>query len=93
MMSKKELSAAERISALFDIPAETMGNVPRVTLTGRGLVQIEGCGGLVELTPERVGVRCGAYVVRITGANLTLKGMNGGCIAFSGTIAGLDFGG
>ena len=92
-MSRKDGALSERLSALFDIPAEAMGNVPRVTLTGRGLVQIEGCEGLVELTPERVGVRCGAYVVRITGANLALKGMNGGRIAFSGSVAGLDFGG
>jgi len=92
-MHKERKGIAERISETFEIPAESFGALSRVTVTGNTTVQIEGHRGLLELTDDTVADRCRGTVVRITGTGLKLHGMNGDCIAFTGRIAGIDFGG
>ena len=91
-MGKRRTGGAERLSEFFGIPAEAAG-VSRITLVGQSRVQIEGHGGLLELTEDRVAVRCGRQTVRISGSGLRLYGMNRRCIAFTGKIAALDLGG
>ena len=92
MGKKRKSGAAERMCEFFGIPAEAAG-APRITLVGASRVLIEGHGGLLELSEERVAVRCGRSTVRITGSGLRLYGMNGRCVAFTGRIAGVEFGG
>ncbi|MGN0779523.1 MAG: YabP/YqfC family sporulation protein [Aristaeellaceae bacterium] len=54
-------------------PAEVVGNVPRVTLTGRSEVDVEQHRGLSAYQPEEVVFRTACGSLRISGHELRLK--------------------
>ena len=54
------------------VPPEIVSGVPRLTLTGRGEVVIQGHTGLISYETDRIRARCGVGVISIAGEKLTI---------------------
>ena len=80
----------ERLARRLDLPAEALAGAPKVTLTGRDRVLVENHRGLLDYTESEVDVACGAYRVRVRGAELLLRAMDGEMLLVTGVISGVD---
>ena len=80
----------EDLADRFDLPAEALAGVPRITLTGSGRVLIENHRGLLAYTGELVEVSGGRLRIRIRGDGLTLRAMDQDSLLITGTIFGVD---
>lgn len=81
----------ERAAEYFDLPAEVLAGLPKITMTGGRRIHIESHKGILEYEPERISVNCGAAVIRIRGSRLELVSMSANELLISGEISGLDF--
>lgn len=73
------------------IPPEIALGVPKATLIGTALVQIENHGGLCEYTPRRVRVRAEGGEIIITGSRLRIGSIFQREMVVEGHITGLEF--
>ena len=53
-------------------PPEVRGSAPRLTLTGREEVLIEGHRGLISYETENIRVRSGMGLISVSGKHLTI---------------------
>lgn len=63
----------ESAAAFFDIPAETLPNVPKLTITGNNCVQIENHKGIQFFSSELIELSFGRQVVRLRGSAFVLE--------------------
>ncbi len=63
----------EAVAAFFDIPAETLPNVPKLTVTGSSAISIENHSGLRTFSDDLMEINCGKQVFRIRGSGFVLK--------------------
>ncbi len=63
----------ENIAAYFDIPAETLPNVPKLTVTGSSGIMIENHCGIRTFSDDLIEINCGKQVFRIRGSGFVLK--------------------
>lgn len=80
----------ENIAERFQLPAEVLGDLPRMTLTGNTQLLIENHRGLLGYTEECVEVGGGRLRIRVRGADLRLKAMDADSLLIGGTIFGVD---
>jgi len=90
-MSGYKLSMREKLSEKFDLPADTSGNQPRITVIGYREVVIYGHKGVTECGSERICIATGKATVKITGLELTIKAMNAENISVVGQLIGIEF--
>ena len=63
---------------------------PQLTLEGGRSLLLEQHRGILEYTEERVVVATGDYLLRVTGAELTLLAMDAAALRLGGRIDGLE---
>ena len=63
----------EKAAAIFDIPAETLPDVPKLTVTGNNCVQIENHRGIRFFSTDLIEVSFGKRVVRLRGSAFMLE--------------------
>ncbi len=80
-----------KLLRLFDIPEDSLGTVPRLTITGNGNALIENHKGLVEYGSERIVVSGGRLLLCINGVRLELEAMNREEIRITGQILSVDY--
>nr|WP_162990657.1 YabP/YqfC family sporulation protein [Maliibacterium massiliense] len=75
--AKKEKGARTRgshvITSFFDIPEDTIGDVPRIILLGDGRLYVEGHRGMLEYTQTRIRLRTATAILSVEGERLMLE--------------------
>lgn len=84
-------SVSTRILSMFDIPEDSLGTVPRMTVTGSGSILIENHRGLVKYEAEHTVVSGGKLLLSLHGSGLELEAMNRDEIRLRGRIISIDF--
>ncbi len=84
-------SISTRLLKAFDIPEDSLGTVPRLTVTGNGSVLIENHKGLVEYGREHIVVSGGRMLMSLRGSGLELEAMNRDEIRLKGQILSIDY--
>lgn len=85
-LSEKRFDMAERLARRFELPEDAVSGAPRITLSGRTRVLVEGHRGLLEYAPDRIaaaGVNCR---VLVKGEALTLEAMDRRALVVTGGI-------
>ena len=80
----------EEIAERFDLPTETLAQVPRVTLSGNRRVVVENHRGLLAYSNEMIDVAGGRLRVRIVGDGLCLRAMDAATPLVTGKIQSLE---
>ena len=80
----------EEIAERFDLPPETLAQVPRVTLSGNRRVVVENHRGLLEYGEDTVEVAGGRIRVRIHGTELQLRAMDRNDLVITGRILSVE---
>lgn len=80
----------ENIAERLELPAEALGSVPKMTLTGNTRLLIENHRGLLGYTEECLEVSGGRLRIRVRGEGLRLRAMDADSLLISGTIFGVD---
>ncbi len=78
------------LTEIFDLPHEVVMNLPKITIIGNLILEIENHRGIIEYCPEkiRVGVTGGELEVR--GENLILSNILPDFINIRGTIKDIE---
>lgn len=89
---KRRAAAALRVvSDLFDLPAELLTLLPRVSLAGRGDMFVENHQGIVECTSRRIRFATKIGIVTVKGDELILKHFGVERIAIHGVIDSVEY--
>lgn len=80
-----------RMAELFDLPADTAAGLSHLELLGDRQLLLDGHEGLLAYGTELIDVSVGGAVLRITGGELTLKGMTERELRIAGRIDGIEF--
>ena len=76
----------ERAAAFFDIPAETLPNVPKLTVTGGSSILVENHRGIRTFSPELIEIDCGRQLLRLRGSAFELEKLTGGELRIRGGL-------
>jgi sporulation protein YqfC len=78
------------VTELFDLPAELVPGVPKLTLSGGSEVLIENHGGLKSYSRDCIEVRGRDIVMQIRGEDLELAAMTKADIVVRGIIVAVE---
>ena len=70
----------------FDLPAEALAGLPKLTLTGTRRALVENHKGLLEYSAECITINGGKVRLRLLGTELELRAMDAGDIVVTGNI-------
>lgn len=84
-------SIKKGITSALEIPAETIMDIPVITLCGKNELDIENYKSILEYGLEKIAVNTGIGVVEISGSSLELKSVTGEVICVKGSISGISF--
>lgn len=80
----------EDIAERFDLPADALAGLPRITLTGDRHILIEGRAGLLAYGPELIEAACGRLHIRVLGQELLLRAMDAEALVVVGKISAVE---
>lgn len=80
----------EETAHLFDLPADAMAGLPRITITGKARVCVENHRGLLQYSTECVEISGGRVRVCITGCDLYLRAMKKDAVVVTGEIHNVE---
>ena len=63
----------EKAAQFFDIPAETLPGVPKLTVTGNTAVTVENHHGIRSFSEELIELDCGKKILRLHGSGFILE--------------------
>lgn len=86
----KNAARKRPVTEIFDLPAELMPGVPKLTLEGGSEVLVENHGGLKSYTPDCIEVRGGNLLLQIRGEDLELAAMTKTEIVIRGIIVAVE---
>ena len=87
------MNKAERkrhVTEIFDLPAELVPGVPKLTLSGGSEVLIENHGGLRSYSRDLIEVRGRNMLMQIRGEDLELAAMTKNDIVIQGIIVAVE---
>ena len=87
----KKPGPAQRAVELFEIPAEVVAGVPKLTVTGCRRVLVENHKGITAYGRELIEINGGHVKVRIQGDGLELVAMNQRELMITGQIFAVEF--
>lgn len=91
-MRKKNADALLRaVTDMFDLPAELLTGLPRISMAGREDMFVENHKGLIECTQKRIRFQTSAGAVKVTGEGLSLKHVGSERLAIHGGIDAVEF--
>ena len=79
------------LALTLDLPAETVSDRARVTLTARCQAVVEHHGGLMGYADDHVEVGDGPGRVKILGSGLVLRAMDRDTLIVTGRISGVEY--
>lgn len=81
----------EETAERFDLPADAVAGMPKITITGKARVLVENHKGLLGYEEEMVEVNGGRIRIRIHGVDLELRAMNRNDLVITGQILSVEF--
>ena len=81
----------EKTAELFDLPADVVAGLPRVELLGDRQLRMENHQGILAYGSDEIHISGGKVIVKVRGAELNLRAMNGVELLITGKISGVDF--
>lgn len=87
----KENKIANRISDGLEISRDILAAMPKVVITGNGVITVEGFLGLVEYTEDKTTVKSKSGAVMIVGAELCIDEITEERITLKGKIDTVKF--
>lgn len=75
----------------FDLPAEVLSGMPKLTVTGNMRLHIECHRGVLEYDQGLIAINGGAVVIRIRGEGLDIISMSAAEILIKGLVTGIEF--
>ena len=88
--SRPHFHFLEALAGRFDLPADVVAGVPKVTVTGASRVLVENHRGLLAYSDTEVTVDGKSTRVRVRGDGLLLRAMDREMLLVTGTILGVD---
>lgn len=82
----EKMSMTQRVLTKLDIPAESLTDAPRITISGGARVLVEGHRGLLEYADDRIAAAGPGCRILIKGENLGLVTMNRQELVVSGRL-------
>jgi len=83
---RRKQSILDRAADKFDLPADALGDQPRVIVTGSRHVLVDNHKGLLDYGREEIAVAGKRVAIKIIGANLELRAMNTEALLVTGDI-------
>ncbi|MBQ3509664.1 MAG: sporulation protein YqfC [Peptococcaceae bacterium] len=74
------------LSRLMEIPKDMVLNLPRVSLFGNLQCCVENHQGILQYTPEQIGLQTGKYRIYIDGQELVITSLSAETIYIEGKI-------
>lgn len=90
-MEKRKRSLPLEVAERFELPAEAMAGVARLTITGARRAVIEDHKGLLALGEDLVAVDGGRVTIRLRGEGLQLRAMDKKELVITGEIFSAEF--
>ena len=87
---KRRGNILDRAADAFDLPAEVVAGMPKITVTGCSKVYIESHKGILEYSEELISVNGGRVILKIRGGGLEICSMNAGELLIEGLISGVE---
>ena len=81
----------EETAEKFDLPADVVAGMPKLTITGKARVVVENHKGLLEYGEERIEVNGGRVRIRVNGTGLELRAMDRDDLVITGQILSVEF--
>ena len=81
----------QHLTELLSLPQEIVLNLPQITLTGAGSVNIENYKNIIEYTETKIRVNTTSGIILIAGYHLILKQITSEYITITGDIVHLEF--
>ena len=79
-----------RTAEAVDIPADTVLDIPRVTITGAERVFVENHKGLLGYSEGEMLINGGPVIIKLTGQNFGLRGMTERELEVRGRLRSLE---
>ncbi len=79
------------ISEVIEIPSETVGSCPLITIAGKDKIIIENSKGIAKYESDILRVNTSIGIAEVTGKNIVLKTMGPECIIAEGIIESFRF--
>jgi len=80
-----------RAADTFDLPAEVLQGLPRLTITGGQRIIVENHQGLMDYTPQCIVVAGGKVTLKLLGNALELRAMTAEALLITGDIFNVEF--
>ena len=90
MRPRRRVGVGERTAQLLDLPADSIGGLPRLELTGDRELYLEKYRGVLAYGKEAIHVDGGQWVLQITGRSLEIKAMREGELRITGWVDRLE---
>ena len=88
-MKKRQI--INNISDRLEIPRDVIGNEARITITGNGMVYIEGFLGIFQYDEKKTVVKVPKGMVEVMGEGILISGITEEFIELKGTIKTIGF--
>ena len=85
------MDGLKKVFDIFDIPYDSVGNTPRITLLGGEEAYIENFVSLEDYKKDSVKLKLKDGVIAVSGENFSVKAIKEGCILICGRIKALEF--
>ena len=79
------------LSNMFDIPEDTLLNLPKITMIGNTQILIENHMGVIEYTPQKLRIGVSFGEIEVTGTELFLKNILSDELSLKGKIDSVIF--
>lgn len=80
----------EKTAEVFDLPGDVLAGLPRIELLGDRQLRMENHKGILAYGTEEIHISGGKLIVKVRGAGLELRAMNGAELLITGNIFGVD---
>lgn len=91
MSKKRMIKLRSRIMEALDLPEETMGGVPKVTMVGISHMLVENHMGIYEYTETGVRLNSKCGIIHISGRGLVMGELNHERLFITGCIDGVHY--
>jgi len=81
----------QNLTTAFELPADVVLNLPRITITGSLHMLIENHQGIIAYEPEKIRIRTRQGETVITGTGLKIDSLFAGEVRINGRISGIEF--
>ncbi|MBQ3134268.1 MAG: sporulation protein [Oscillospiraceae bacterium] len=90
MEEKRRKGLLEKTVRALDLPVDALAGLPRLELVGDGELRMENHRGILSYGTDEIHISGGAFGVRVSGAELELRTMNGLELLITGHIRAVE---